>query len=778
MEPLLPYVPYAVASPILLGIGGIHYMKLRNQRQADQQRLRYGLTFPGKFDEKQVGKLLRVVMGSISTSGVGFLAAPTIVFEMSRTDSGFTYEIWMSENDAKYIIPQMYALVPGMTATPVEGEADRGLTYAVELRTRSMAHTLSIQDASAVSHSLQAATDEVRHGERVTMQLVVMPARSEGLPSESRTSRANHFGLGLALTAVQPNRDELADQRAKVAEGHNVLGVLRLGAHAATPERGAALVAIAERALRANTSSRYNGFTRQWWGFLPPSLALARMEQASAMLLWPVKLSISELAALVAWPIGEPNRSDLPQTGARYLAAAANVPGDSQGIIWLADSNVPGRERPVGMTMRGATMHTYISTPTGGGKTVALGNGFVSVVGQPFNCGAFVLETTNKPDDLFHRTLDYVPPERVERGDVVVIDLTDNEYAVAVNLFENGAPEVVADNLQNLFDELYRHNAGTLTVPEAIHHGVIALMTTTAAPYKLSFVDLMLLFRPRNDAEYELGQRIATNVPDREVREFWRSTYANNPTPEKMQAYFRPLARRIWQLNSRKQLRALFGQSHSAVNIFDAIRQHKIIEVNVGGLGDSIKNIVGAMFIDLVWDAVKRGAASVDRPFHLFIDEFQNYPNLARNADVMLSEGRGFGLAMWLANQGLYQLPMALQNAVTNNARNKWVMQQDDANAAMFARQFGRSVSADDIGGLPAHVAVARVIGSDGGLTAPFTAKMRPPVPGFGLAERAREISRLKYGRPIAEVEEELERRWRVEPTPKQKRPPLGKKGG
>lgn len=200
--------------------------------------------------------------------------------------------------------------------------------------------------------------------------------------------------------------------------------------------------------------------------------------------------------------------------------------------------------------------------------------------------------------------------------------------------------------------------------------------------------------------------------------------------------------------------------------------------MNVGGLGDAIKNVVGAIVIDLVWDAIKRGAANPERPFHLFIDEFQNYPNLARNADVMLSEGRGFGLALWPANQGLYQLSVPLQRAISNNATNKWVTRQDNANAIMFAGEFGRMVSPDDIINQGAYEAVGRVVGNNG-LSAPFTAKMRPPMPGCGLGERVRYISQLKYGRPIEDVEKEMEERWQTVPgEAKGDRPPLGKKGG
>src|SRR5205807_1298500 len=142
-------------------------------------------------------------------------------------------------------------------------------------------------------------------------------------------------------------------------------------------------------------------------------------------------------------------------------------------------------------------------------------------------------------------------------------------------------------------------------------------------------------------------------------------------------------------LNGRSEIRNILGSSRSSFDMAQAVRDNKIILINLAGLGKKVRSLLGAIFIDALLGAIRGGAGDPRQPFNLILDELQNYPVLATDPDELLSEGLGFGLRLVLANQGLAQLPVKLANAVMVNCANKIVFQTDAGNASAFKREFG-----------------------------------------------------------------------------------------
>jgi hypothetical protein len=82
-------------------------------------------------------------------------------------------------------------------------------------------------------------------------------------------------------------------------------------------------------------------------------------------------------------------------------------------------------------------------------------------------------------------------------------------------------------------------------------------------------------------------------------------------------------------------------------------------------------------------------------------------------------------------------------------------------------------VDEDDFINLSAHEAIAR-IATESGVSAPITLTTEPPPKKTGVANAIRAASRTTYGRPIAQVEAEIEARRRVRRDESEKTPKLG----
>ena len=113
----------------------------------------------------------------------------------------------------------------------------------------------------------------------------------------------------------------------------------------------------------------------------------------------------------------------------------------------------------------------------------------------------------------------------------------------------------------------------------------------------------------------------------------------------------------------------------------------------------------------------------------------------------MLAEARGYRLSLVLAHQHLAQLPRALREAVSANARNKIYFAASAEDAHALAPALAPEVTEHDLANLGRHQAACRLV-ADGGDTPAFTIATRPPEPGRDRhAHSVRRAARQTYGR-------------------------------
>ena len=141
----------------------------------------------------------------------------------------------------------------------------------------------------------------------------------------------------------------------------------------------------------------------------------------------------------------------------------------------------------------------------------------------------------------------------------------------------------------------------------------------------------------------------------------------------------------------------------------------------------------------------------------VYADEFQTYTRLPTDLADALAQSRGLGVGWVLAHQHLAQLPHDLRAAVLANARSRIIFQlaADDAHAV--ARTTTGELAAADFQRLRRHEVYAQLVidGEVGGFVSGKTLPL--PVP-ISDPREVRGASRLRYSRPIAEVEQEITR--------------------
>src|SRR3954468_1278363 len=333
---------------------------------------------------------------------------------------------------------------------------------------------------------------------------------------------------------------------------------------------------------------------------------------------------------------------------------------------------------------------------------------------------------------------------------------------VGFNILQQGNPRVVIDELTELFESMY--DTKSVWTREVLYHGLRTLGATPGS----SFTDLAPLLVPMSSAEVDWRNAVTRNLKDKELRQFWQR-FENQPRAAQ-DRIVQPVMDRIWQLTARPELRNIIGQSDSSFLMADVVAQNKILLVNLGGLAEETASLAGTLLMNALWHAVKTTPA--EPPTYLYLDEFQKMIKLPIDPESMLAEARGFGLGMTLAHQHLAQLPTELRAAVLANARTKIIFQTTAGDAATFGKEFGSHVTDADFMHLGRYEALARVSTGDG-VSPPMTLTANAPAQPYGTAKATRYVSRQNYGRPVAEVEREMEARRRPPEKPNRPRPKI-----
>lgn len=712
---------------IVTTITGGYMMRNIDQKTRDNGRKTYRLFFPEDLQADAVTAWVRSMSGTLKSNSV-LEGTPSIVFEVWSTSKGIEHLLKVPWQHADYVIAQLLAHVPGLSYAPEADIPRRLWTRSVELGLSNTGRPLRIYSPASVSASILAAMQSMDSGEAVMLQWIVTPARPTRLPQDG------------------DDKDDLADRRQKLAEP-NVMAVLRVASTAATKPRADHLISRTRSALTSTGSPTTRFVMRK----ATSRMLEARIASGTTPIVFGMQLSAPELTALLAWPIGSPMIAGLPAFTGKRLPPTEQVP--STGMV-IGTSTFPGAERPVAIGYQEALMHTHVLGKTGTGKSNVLAHMARQIMNDGY--GLILLEAEG---NLYQSVLDYVPRDRIE--DVVLLDVADTMHPVGFNIFDQGNPLAVVDQVIELFQHKYGDGGG-VWLQEFLY---FAMRTITETP-GLAFTDLATLLVPRTEEEIEFVDNVTRNLKDEELRRWWQRQ--DNRDRKQQQQRSDPVMSRIWQIASRPELRHIMGQGTSAFNIAQMMQDNKILLVNLKGVSSGAADLAGTLLMNAIWQATK--TTTKQRPTYVMLDEFGSFMDLPIGLENMFAQARKHNVGFIVANQNMTQLAPAMRDAVVTNTRNKVVMQVNSDDARTLIREMGNQLEPIDLTHLPVYEAMAQVMAPIGS-SRPVSIRTEPPRESTKVSGRVVAHSRKTYSRPVAVVRQEMIDRVRSQKTANTRRP-------
>ncbi|WP_405970900.1 type IV secretion system DNA-binding domain-containing protein [Streptomyces sp. NBC_00988] len=673
-----------------------------------------------------------------------FKRTPAAVLETRASSGGDVRWLVGVDSAIRAEFPgQLQAQLPGLVLVPLDKPARPVPMVAANVRLSSLADPVRTDMAASVTAGLLEIMNALARGQSVALQWIVGPA-------QNRKQRAEQFSIARALGLVAVVH-ETADARklwkAKAAEPLLLIRG-RIGARARSAEQARLLVRSLGEAIQLASGPHGSLHVLR-----PTTRGVNQLDDAADGNRWSGVLNVAELASVIGWPV--------EATGSRHARHGRQYPAPSALLVPREGRHQPGarvlgtglhpsqRDQLVTLPTESALHHLHVVGPTGSGKSTLL----AALLHADVAAGrsVFVLEPRG---DLVEAILAGVPAER--RKDVVVIEPGQAGMVVGFNPLA-GRPEDAeqrADHLLHLFRELYGTSLGPRSA-DVLMHALVALSRSGQS----TLADLPVLL---TNAAFR--RRVLAEVNDALVLAPFFSWYDGLSEAERQQV-ISPVLNKTRAFLSRTAIRRLLGQASPRFGLDELFQRPRIVLVNLnaGVIGSETSQMIGALLVTQLWQAMQRRAAvpSIQRhPVMVVIDEVQQYLRLPVDLGDMFAQARGLGVGLTVAHQHMGQLPPKMKAGIIANARNRVVFRPSSEDASTLASVLGGGLVADDLGLLGAHEAYAEVL-VNRQPSEPFLIRTRQP-DGRVLSDPTdlRRESAARFGADGLDVDARLRQRW------------------
>jgi hypothetical protein len=255
--------------------------------------------------------------------------------------------------------------------------------------------------------------------------------------------------------------------------------------------------------------------------------------------------------------------------------------------------------------------------------------------------------------------------------------------------------------------------------------------------------------------------RVLAGVGDETLLSYWRDRY-DRLSDAGRAAVSEPVLNKATALIQDPRLRGMLGQQAGALDFRRLMDEGAWIFLNLsrGQLRDS-SYLLGSFCVASFFSAALSRAdlpAAARRPFTLYVDEFQHFRG--EDFEALLCEARKYALSLTLAHQHLGQVESGLQNAIFGNIGSHVFFSLSPGDAGIVSRELpAGSAAVPLLLNLPVGHAMVRRRGQ-----APVVTRILPveppPVDEAELEMFAARL-RARHGRPLSEVEAEIQARLR-----------------
>lgn len=467
-------------------------------------------------------------------------------------------------------------------------------------------------------------------------------------------------------------------------------------------------------------------------------------------------LSSEELATVFHLPNKSISTPNIFWVNAKRAPAPASIPNEG---TYLGKSTYRGMSKPVFMNMDDRRRHMYIIGKTGTGKSEFLKD----MIMQDIRAGHGVA-LIDPHGDLVEDILPMIPPSRAE--EVILFDPSDTSRPMALNMLDAKTEDekhYVVSSVIGLMYKLFDPHQTGIIGPRFEHAVRNAMLTVMYEPGS-TFIEVV---RVLTDAQFV--QELLPKVLDPIIRRYWTDQIAQTSDFHKSEV-LDYITSKFGRFVTNKMIRNIIGQSQSAFNFRQIMDDGKILLVNLskGKIGEENSSFLGLIMVPrILVAAMSRQDIPKEqrRDFFLYVDEFQNFatPDFAQ----ILSEARKYKLNLTVANQFIGQMEEEVKNAIFGNVGSIVSFRVGVNDANYLQHEFQPTFTEADLINIEKYNTYIKTI-VGGEPVPPFSMDLtrdmaaEKAASNLRVAELIKELSRLKYGKDLATVEAEINRRAKL----------------
>lgn len=307
--------------------------------------------------------------------------------------------------------------------------------------------------------------------------------------------------------------------------------------------------------------------------------------------------------------------------------------------------------------------------------------------------------------------LDVFGPGGALHDRLVLIDPTDVEYPVSLNLFDvgqkrlDGYEPLERERLTNSILELYDFVLGTLLDAQMTQKQNVIFRYVTRLMLHIpnaTIHTLRELMEPGSEVKF--AEHIAKLGGT--AKHFFETEFASREFEQTK----KQVLRRLWGILENQTFERMFSHPRSKLDLFTEMNAGKVILINTAKdlLKEQGTEIFGRFFIAMIAQAAQERATlpgSQRVPTMVYIDEAQDY--FDRNIGLILAQARKYNVGMVLAHQYLGQLEPKLQEAFAANTAIKFaggVSAKDARSLAPMLYTDPAFIEAQGKGSFAAHI--------------------------------------------------------------------------
>jgi hypothetical protein len=361
--------------------------------------------------------------------------------------------------------------------------------------------------------------------------------------------------------------------------------------------------------------------------------------------------------------------------------------------------------------------------------------------------------------DLCKKILPIVAPARAE--DVICIDFAETITSVGFNPLDvtlsRGSDKSISD-LQKMLAHIWfgdwgpkTENAFEMCLRTLFEANkiLVARNGDTASQQQFTLLDIVPLL-----TDVKFCHAILRHIHDDYIQRWWHDYYGTLPRSQQ-QDVITPVINKVAKFESLV-VRRIIGQGASTFNLAQIIAEGKIVVFNLAQnvVGSDMAVFLGTMILGLTQVALECLEYQVAKPLSIMLDEFHMLAGVDYRA---LAELHRYGVTLFLATQSLKylrKLDPLVTPIVLATVKQVIAFPTSAQDAELLCSEL--EVEQNDILHLDIQSCYLSLHTADQRQPT-FSLKIIPPLPGNQmLMESIRARSRVRYARPVEEVDQTL----------------------